>query len=226
LELSLKTGNKNLIKDSYKSLADINARLNNYKEAYENEVLYKQANDSVFNNENENKLTQLQMQNDFDKKEAKAKAEQEKKDAISKKELQKQKVVRNGFMGGLGLVILLLFFVYRNYANQRATNKKLKEAEDQLIKSEKMAAFGMMASRVSHEIQNPLNFINSFSELSQNLAEEAVSANNEDVKKETARELIANLQRINHHGKRVDRIIKQLQEHIRTGTASEFFETA
>ena len=100
----------------------------------------------------------------------------------------------------------------------------LKETQQQLVKSEKMAAFGTMAKMVSHEIQNPLNFVNNFSELSQELIKEIASDNSEEDKKEAARLLTDNLKKINHHSKRVDAIIKQLQEHTRAGTTSEFFE--
>ena len=73
-------------------------------------------NDSLFNDENTKKLTQLEMQYDFDKKETATQAEQEKKDAVAAQELKRQKLVRNGFMGGFAVVLLFagVFFVQRN----------------------------------------------------------------------------------------------------------------
>ncbi|MEZ4980048.1 MAG: adenylate/guanylate cyclase domain-containing protein [Saprospiraceae bacterium] len=72
--------------------------------------------DSLFNEENTKKITQLEMQYEFDKKEAATKAEQEKKDAIAAQELKQQKLVRNGFMGGFAVVFLFagVFLVQRN----------------------------------------------------------------------------------------------------------------
>ncbi|MEZ4772584.1 MAG: adenylate/guanylate cyclase domain-containing protein [Bacteroidia bacterium] len=72
--------------------------------------------DSLFNEENTKKLTQLEMQYEFDKKEATTKAEQEKKDALAAQELNRQTMARNGFMGGFVVVLLFagVFFVQRN----------------------------------------------------------------------------------------------------------------
>ncbi len=73
-------------------------------------------NDSIFNEENTRKLTQVQMQFDFAKKEATNQAEQDKKDAIAQKELQRQKLVRNGFIMGFSIVLLFagVFLTQRN----------------------------------------------------------------------------------------------------------------
>ncbi|MFZ1401318.1 MAG: adenylate/guanylate cyclase domain-containing protein [Candidatus Promineifilaceae bacterium] len=72
--------------------------------------------DSIYNDENTEKITRLEMQYDFDKKEAATTAEQEKKDAIAAQELKRQKLVRNGFVGGFAVVLLFagVFFVQRN----------------------------------------------------------------------------------------------------------------
>ena len=100
----------------------------------------------------------------------------------------------------------------------------LKSAQKQLVKSEKMAAFGVMASRVSHEILNPLNFVNNFSELAQETVTDVINSESIEDKKENADILISNLQKINEHGKRATVIVKQLQKHSSEGTAQEFFE--
>ena len=71
--------------------------------------------DSLLNKENLKKTVQIQMQYEFDKKEALAKAGQEKKDALALKELQKQKLIKNFFIGAIGLVLVLFFFVYRTF---------------------------------------------------------------------------------------------------------------
>lgn len=143
---------------------------------------------------------------------------------VKEAQIKKQEIVRNSFIAGFILVMLLLFFVFRNYNNQRIANRKLKEAQKQVIEHEKMAAFGVMATRVAHEIENPLNFVNNFSELSTELVNEIVTADNQDERKEAAKILAMNLQKITYHGKRADNIIKKLQEHIRSGTAHHFFE--
>ncbi len=86
------------------------------------------ARDRLYNEENTKKLTQLQMQYDFDKKEAATQAEQEKKDAIARQELKRQKLVRNGFMGGFAVVLLFagVFLVQRNrIGKERQRSEKL-----------------------------------------------------------------------------------------------------
>ena len=95
--------------DAYKATGNSKKAL----EFYEQAIVLK---DSLYNEENTKKLTQLEMQYDFDKKEAETKAEQEKKDAIAASELKQQKLVRNGFMGGFAVVLLFagVFLVQRN----------------------------------------------------------------------------------------------------------------
>jgi len=124
------------------------------------------------------------------------------------------------------LVALINRYRYKQKANKELATayENLKNTQQQLVHSEKMAAFGMMAKRMAHEIQNPLNFVNNFSELSKDLVEEIISSGNEEEKKEAAQDLISNLERINHHGNRASNIINQLQEHARSGTAQQFFE--
>ena len=87
-----------------------------------------------------------------------------------------------------------------------------------------MAAFGVMATRMAHEIQNPLNFVTNFSDVSKELVQDILSSHDRENKNETADLLVSNLEKINQHGNRAADIIKQLQEHARAGTAQKFFE--
>ncbi len=122
-------GNADGIKESYHSLAELDSATGNYKAALENYKNYIFYKDSLINKENSDQLVAQQMQYDFDKKEAVGKAEQEKKDALALKELQKQKLVRNGFMGGFTVVLLFagVFFTQRNKI------KKGKKRSDELL---------------------------------------------------------------------------------------------
>ncbi len=104
--------------------------------------------------------------------------------------------------------------------NQSFNN--LKAAQTQLIQSEKMASLGELTAGIAHEIQNPLNFVNNFSEVSIELLEELkedVQTGNKDDVIAIADDLTQNLQKINHHGKRADFIVKGMLEHSRTSTA-------
>lgn len=108
---------------SYKAKGDNKNAL----DYYEQMIVLK---DSIYNEKNTKKLTQIEMQYDFDKKEAAAKAEQEIKDALALKELQRHKLVRNGFIGGFGIVLIFagVFFVQRNQIG-----KEKKRSEELLL---------------------------------------------------------------------------------------------
>jgi len=119
LHKSVKVGKelkaKDVLKDAHEEFSKFYSAIGNYKSALENYKIFIIYRDSLFNEQNIKELTQATMQFDFDKKETIAKAQQEKKDAIAKQEIQKQKLVRNGFIGGLLLVLFFATFMYNRY---------------------------------------------------------------------------------------------------------------
>lgn len=136
---------------------------------------------------------------------------------------------------GLVLIIFFISIVFENLrvkAFNQVTEQKnaleitlseLKAAQSQLIQSEKMASLGELTAGIAHEIQNPLNFVNNFSETSNELIveiEEERAKNQESRDEKLVSEILSdikqNLEKINHHGKRADAIVKGMLQHSRT----------
>ncbi|HEY5369548.1 MAG TPA: ATP-binding protein [Hanamia sp.] len=105
-----------------------------------------------------------------------------------------------------------------------STLNELQVTQKQLIQSEKMASLGELTAGIAHEIQNPLNFVNNFSEVNQELLVEMkdeMDKGNIDDAREIVNDVIANEEKINHHGKRADAIVKGMLEHSKTSTGKK-----
>ncbi|OOQ61896.1 two-component regulator propeller domain-containing protein [Mucilaginibacter pedocola] len=105
-----------------------------------------------------------------------------------------------------------------------STVTELKAAQKQLIQSEKLASLGELTAGIAHEIQNPLNFVNNFSEVSIELAVEMKQELRSGSKKEAislADDIVLNLEKIILHGKRADGIVKNMLQHSRTSSGEK-----
>ena len=114
--------------------------------------------------------------------------------------------------------------VYDRTSQLNASLIDLRSTQAQLIQSEKMASLGELTAGIAHEIQNPLNFVNNFSDLNKELIDEASKAN-EDGNSMEVKDLLLTLknneEKINHHGRRADSIVKGMLQHSRTSTGQK-----
>ncbi len=114
--------------------------------------------------------------------------------------------------------------IEKAYHRLEQSHENLKATQAQLIQSEKMASLGELTAGIAHEIQKPLNFVNNFSELNRELVVELkteIKKSNLEGANAIADNIEANEEKINHHGKRAEEIVKGMLQHSRTGSGQK-----
>ena len=225
LEIATTNGFLKQVMDVSSFLADLYKERKIFDSAFHYKTINTDTKDSLFSADNIKKIQSLKFE------------EQLRQQAITAAKMEWRSKVKMYSIVGAAVVFLLIafFFWQNNRQKQKAymeleaqqlktveAYKELKTTQAQLIQSEKMASLGELTAGIAHEIQNPLNFVNNFSEVNHELLREMIiefeNGNNEEAIL-IADDIKQNLEKVIHHGKRADAIVKGMLQHSRAGKA-------
>ncbi len=169
--IATEIGSGDLIKESSEMLAQSSEQLGLYKEAYKYHVIFKTMNDSLYNEKNTKKMAGIEYKYKYEKEKEVIELEQQKKDVVQAEEAKRQKNLRNSFIVGFILTLLLAIVVFRSFLQKRKANVILVEqkeeieaqAEELSTTNEKLKELDefktRMTSMIVHDLKNPLNTI-------------------------------------------------------------------
>jgi two-component system NtrC family sensor kinase len=215
-----RTGQKSRLLESSNLLVKLYRETHKYDSAFYYEDLATSIKDSLYGIPKFKQLQLLMLSEQ--KRQQKIEQEQER---------YKNRTRMFALWSAVGIFLIIAFFLFRNNRQKQKANKvlentllNLKSAQTQLIQAEKMASLGELTAGIAHEIQNPLNFVNNFSEVNdellKELSTEADKGNLNEVKA-IAKDIAFNSEKINHHGKRADAIVKGMLQHSRASSGQK-----
>ena len=223
-----------LLLRSYTALASFYRTESNNDSIVKYQTMIIKINDSLFNSKQGQQFQNIT----YDQQQRQLEKEAAEKD-------YQYKLRTYGLLTGLGIFLLLAIVLFRNNKNKQKaysllvkqkqetdfqkakverTLEELKSTQNQLIQSEKMASLGELTAGIAHEIQNPLNFINNFSEVNAELIDEmseSLASGNNQQAAEIGKNIKENEEKISHHGKRADAIVKSMLQHSRAGSGQK-----
>jgi two-component system, NtrC family, sensor kinase len=210
-------------------LSEVYEETGQFKQAFEYLKKYRSFIKEKEEQDIANLATNLAIEN-FTQKNEQEKASYEQEKVIKENEIKNQRWWLFSIAAALLSSFVFLYFLYRTNQHKQKANtvlentlSKLKSTQSQLIQSEKMASLGELTAGIAHEIQNPLNFVNNFASINTELIDEMnieIAKGNHDEVKALAIDIKNNEQKIMHHGKRAESIVKGMLQHSRKSTGA------
>jgi len=217
-----------LLHRCYEAMAKHYKAINNNDSTVKYQALLIETNEKLFNSKQAQEFQNIE----FDEQQRQAQIE-------AAKTAYRQKMGTYALLAGLAIFSLIALILWRNSRQRELANiqlsrqkkdlesalESLRTTQNQLIQAEKMASLGELTAGIAHEIQNPLNFVNNFAEVNQELLEELrnekakpKTERNEQLEDDLLNSIEQNLEKINHHGKRADGIVKGMLQHSRASS--------
>lgn len=227
LAVAMDINGPDLLQRSYTALTDYYKARKNNDSTVKYQSLIIKINDSLFNSKQAQQFQNI----DLDEQQRQQQIE-------AAKTAERVKYRMWGLITGLAIFLFIAIVLYRNSLQRKKANlllskqkeelentlTKLKTTQNQLVQSEKMASLGEMTAGIAHEIQNPLNFVNNFSDVNTELLDELkdeLAKGNTQAAIEIVNDIRENEEKINHHGRRADGIVKSMLQHSRTSSGKK-----
>jgi len=224
LELSQAIGAREAERVAWEGLAKVYEHQGNYAQALKAFRAYSALEDSLRNAEITSKMANLKLDLELTKKDEQI--------ALINESKRLQSLVLYGTVALVVLLVIMTFVLFSRYRIKKRSNDRmarlnselqralddLKSTQEQLVRQEKLASLGQLTAGIAHEIQNPLNFVNNFSEVSAEMLDELKAASNDGERNALVETVRQNVTKIAEHGRRADGIIKSMLLHSHSGT--------